>query len=114
MQLCKAMDDGTVRLGLVRSGHVIPLDLRRDRSVQGLNDILAAADPVRTALQLADTDQTTFPLSSAALIAPIDRQEVWAAGVTYKRSKVAREAESVGAAAFYDKVYTADRPELFF
>ena len=39
---------------------------------------------------------------------------MWAAGVTYKRSKVAREEESHGAAQFYDKVYTADRPELFF
>jgi 2-dehydro-3-deoxy-D-arabinonate dehydratase len=43
----------------------------------------------------------------------VDRQEVWAAGVTYKRSKVAREEESRGAAQFYDKVYSADRPELF-
>jgi 2-dehydro-3-deoxy-D-arabinonate dehydratase len=43
----------------------------------------------------------------------VDRQEIWAAGVTYKRSKVAREEESKGAAVFYDKVYTAPRPELF-
>lgn len=48
------------------------------------------------------------------LLAPIDLQEVWAAGVTYQRSKVARMEESVGAARFYDKVYDADRPELFF
>jgi 2-dehydro-3-deoxy-D-arabinonate dehydratase len=39
---------------------------------------------------------------------------VWAAGVTYKRSREARERESVGAAKFYDLVYTAARPELFF
>ena len=38
---------------------------------------------------------------------------MWAAGVTYRRSKVAREEESAGAAQFYDKVYTAPRPELF-
>ena len=50
-----------------------------------------------------------YPLDPA----PIDRQEIWAAGVTYKRSKQARESESVGAATFYDKVYTAERPELF-
>jgi 2-dehydro-3-deoxy-D-arabinonate dehydratase len=48
------------------------------------------------------------------LLAPIDRQEVWAAGVTYKRSKVARMEESQGAARFYDLVYEAARPELFF
>ena len=46
-------------------------------------------------------------------LAPIDRQEVWAAGVTYKRSQVARMEESESAATHYDKVYTADRPELF-
>jgi 2-dehydro-3-deoxy-D-arabinonate dehydratase len=39
---------------------------------------------------------------------------VWAAGVTYKRSQKARERESAGAARFYDLVYTAARPELFF
>jgi 2-dehydro-3-deoxy-D-arabinonate dehydratase len=48
------------------------------------------------------------------LLAPIDAQEVWAAGVTYKRSRTARMAESEGAARFYDLVYEAARPELFF
>jgi 2-dehydro-3-deoxy-D-arabinonate dehydratase len=47
---------------------------------------------------------------------PIGSQEVWAAGVTYLRSKVAREKESAeeGGSSFYDKVYNAERPELFF
>jgi 2-dehydro-3-deoxy-D-arabinonate dehydratase len=49
----------------------------------------------------------------ASLLAPLDRQEVWAAGVTYLRSKVARMGESEGAARFYDLVYDAERPELF-
>jgi 2-dehydro-3-deoxy-D-arabinonate dehydratase len=48
------------------------------------------------------------------LLAPVDHQEVWAAGVTYKRSEEARKRESVGAARFYDLVYSAPRPELFF
>jgi 2-dehydro-3-deoxy-D-arabinonate dehydratase len=48
------------------------------------------------------------------LLPPIDLQEVWAAGVTYLRSKVARMEESEGAARFYNLVYEADRPELFF
>lgn len=47
------------------------------------------------------------------LLPPIDLQEVWAAGVTYQRSKVARMEESEGAARFYDQVYDAERPELF-
>lgn len=48
--------------------------------------------------------------------APIGNQEIWAAGVTYFRSRTARmeEAESAGGDVFYDKVYDAERPELFF
>ncbi len=48
--------------------------------------------------------------------APIGAQEVWAAGVTYLRSKEARmdEAKASGGDVFYNKVYDADRPELFF
>ncbi|MDX2250424.1 MAG: fumarylacetoacetate hydrolase family protein [Bacteroidia bacterium] len=50
------------------------------------------------------------------LLAPIGRQEVWAAGVTYFRSREARmeEAEAAGGGDFYDRVYYAQRPELFF
>lgn len=53
---------------------------------------------------------------SQRILAPIGSQEVWAAGVTYLRSKVARmeESEESGGATFYDKVYDAERPELFF
>ena len=50
------------------------------------------------------------------LLAPIENQEVWAAGVTYYRSRDARMEESreAGGGSFYDRVYTAERPELFF
>jgi 2-dehydro-3-deoxy-D-arabinonate dehydratase len=53
---------------------------------------------------------------SEALLPPIGKQEVWAAGVTYFRSRKARMEESAdsGAADLYDKVYAAERPELFF
>ena len=49
-------------------------------------------------------------------IAPIKNQEIWASGVTYMRSKEARmeESKDAGGGTFYDKVYDADRPELFF
>ena len=55
-------------------------------------------------------------LQQKELLAPIGSQEVWAAGVTYLRSKEARMEESreSGGATFYDKVYDAERPELFF
>lgn len=50
------------------------------------------------------------------VIAPIGTQEVWASGVTYFRSREARmeESEKAGGGSFYDRVYSADRPELFF
>jgi 2-dehydro-3-deoxy-D-arabinonate dehydratase len=49
------------------------------------------------------------------ILAPIENQEVWAAGVTYYRSRTARmeEAEAAGGGTFYDRVYEAARPELF-
>ncbi|WP_075348830.1 fumarylacetoacetate hydrolase family protein [Algoriphagus marinus] len=55
-------------------------------------------------------------LIQSELFAPMGNQEVWAAGVTYYRSRTARmeESEDSGGATFYDKVYNADRPELFF
>ena len=51
-----------------------------------------------------------------SFLAPIGSQEVWAAGVTYIRSRDARmeESKSAGGGDFYDRVYAADRPELFF
>lgn len=53
---------------------------------------------------------------AAGLQPPIATQEVWAAGVTYFRSRTARmeESEDSGGATFYDKVYVAERPEIFF
>ncbi|MDG2386992.1 MAG: fumarylacetoacetate hydrolase family protein [Flavobacteriaceae bacterium] len=65
-----------------------------------------------------DNNQSTLSekeLNTIAL-APIKNQEVWAAGVTYYRSKTARMEESKvsGGSSFYDKVYEAERPELFF
>lgn len=70
------------------------------------------ADAVRTSGRLLDESA----MRQRALLPPIGSQEVWAAGVTYLRSKVARmeEAKAAGGGDFYDKVYAADRPELFF
>src|SRR6202007_2506592 len=56
------------------------------------------------------------PLSSASWLPPIESQEVWAAGVTYLRSRDARmdESKDSGGGTFYDRVYDAERPEVFF
>jgi 2-dehydro-3-deoxy-D-arabinonate dehydratase len=63
--------------------------------------------------RLKDLAPLPVPFQS---LAPIGRQEVWAAGVTYYRSRTARmeESKTGGSQSFYDRVYTADRPELFF
>jgi 2-dehydro-3-deoxy-D-arabinonate dehydratase len=55
-------------------------------------------------------------LDPATMLAPVVGQEVWAAGVTYYRSRSARMEESKGSGGgdFYDRVYAAERPELFF
>jgi 2-dehydro-3-deoxy-D-arabinonate dehydratase len=58
----------------------------------------------------------TASIDTKSIVAPIGTQELWAAGVTYFRSKVARmeESKETGGDTFYDKVYDAERPELFF
>ena len=58
--------------------------------------------------------QQTFNINDA--LVPVYSQEVWAAGVTYYRSRDARMAESEksGGDSFYDRVYNANRPEIFF
>jgi 2-dehydro-3-deoxy-D-arabinonate dehydratase len=63
----------------------------------------------------ADPGGQVVPGEKAELLAPVDgRTEVWAAGVTYERSRTARMAESENSADIYDRVYAAERPELFF
>jgi 2-dehydro-3-deoxy-D-arabinonate dehydratase len=108
MQLCKAhLRNGDVRVGVVTDGRAHFL------TPHSLSDVLHADDPAGAARDL-DGHATPIALGDLTLLPPLDHQEVWAAGVTYKRSREARERESVGAARFYDLVYNADRPELFF
>jgi len=81
--------------------------------IESLAALLDSTDPgaVATALLSAAPEHS---LAAVTLLAPIDRQEVWAAGVTYLRSKKARMEESDFSATAYDRVYEADRPEIFF
>ncbi|HEX3725881.1 MAG TPA: fumarylacetoacetate hydrolase family protein [Pirellulales bacterium] len=88
------------------------LALPRSADEPALSQILEAADPAAAIKVLAQT-ASRVPLDSVRLMPPIDGQEVWAAGVTYRRSQVARMEESRDAASFYDRVYVAARPELF-
>lgn len=116
MQLVKCLTTGDRRLaGLLVEDRVIPLSLGPGTQYASLFDILEADDPAATVEMLADRNAAPIPSSALARIeAPIDEQEVWAAGVTYTRSKAARMEESEGAAQFYNLVYDASRPELFF
>lgn len=115
MRLCKIrINDGSLRVAALHSDTVQPLDLTQIDNCHSLMDILNSADPGGLARFLLRPDSAHFPLADVTLLAPVDRQEIWAAGVTYKRSQIARMEESESAASHYDKVYTADRPELFF
>jgi len=80
-------------------------------------DALLIRDDLSAFLNDAATRGSALdPKAVAAALAPIGSQEVWAAGVTYYRSRDARmeEAKSAGGGDFYDRVYSAERPELFF
>jgi 2-dehydro-3-deoxy-D-arabinonate dehydratase len=87
---------------------------KRPASPVALDDLFRAEDPVALA-QHAWTSGTAATLP-AKPNAPIGTQEVWAAGVTYLRSRTARmeESKDAGGGTFYDLVYNAVRPEIFF
>ncbi|MFO0968254.1 MAG: fumarylacetoacetate hydrolase family protein [Gemmataceae bacterium] len=113
MRFCKMqLGTGETRVGLLEGDHVRPLRLDGFFGLRSLSDILHADNPAALAQSLID--DKPLRVADVDLLPPIDQQEVWAAGVTYTRSKEARERESAGAARFYDLVYSADRPELFF
>jgi 2-dehydro-3-deoxy-D-arabinonate dehydratase len=115
VKLCKIrLGDGSMRVAAMHDADVQPLDLTQIDNCHSLMDILNSADPVGLARFLLKPDTRPLSLSEVTVLAPVDLQEVWAAGVTYKRSQIARMEESESSASNYDKVYTADRPELFF
>jgi 2-dehydro-3-deoxy-D-arabinonate dehydratase len=79
------------------------------------NDLFRQTDPAGALANQIDAAQETTAPAADALLAPLDAQEVWAAGVTYYRSRNARmeESKAGGAEDFYARVYEAERPELF-
>jgi 2-dehydro-3-deoxy-D-arabinonate dehydratase len=105
-----------IRLHATQSGLVLERDGRfvRPAAAFTIDALFTSSDPL--ALANAAFDSGAASTAPSALLAPIASQEVWAAGVTYLRSKSARMAESkdAGGGTFYDRVYDADRPELFF
>lgn len=115
MQLCKVqLPGGQIRVGVVDRGQVRLFELAATPGPHPLMEILHAEHPASEVTALLEEGSPTWSVRDLVMLAPIDLQEVWGAGVTYERSQVARREESQGAGSFYDKVYVADRPELFF
>lgn len=114
MQLARIHSSTGSAVGVVADDQVLLLPLDRPGGPQSLADLLHAPDPASLVSSLLADSPGTLPRKQVTFLPPLDHQEVWAAGVTYKRSQEARERESAGAGQFYDLVYNADRPELFF
>jgi 2-dehydro-3-deoxy-D-arabinonate dehydratase len=103
-----ALPDGSTRIavGRVESGPETLLEAGRT-----IASLLADGVGLSAVLEEPLADELVPP--GATVLAPVDDQEIWAAGVTYLRSRDARMDESTAAATAYDLVYNADRPELF-
>jgi 2-dehydro-3-deoxy-D-arabinonate dehydratase len=113
MKLCRFQNaQKQDRVGLVADETTV-LDLT-GAGVTSISTLLEAEDRVAQLTQLAAQKLPRLALKEVRLLAPVERQEVWAVGVTYLRSKKARMEESDFSATAYDRVYDAPRPELFF
>jgi 2-dehydro-3-deoxy-D-arabinonate dehydratase len=113
------------RLGLIQGSVVYDLSASGVPEFMSLAALLRHPAPLRVLRGFAANNGCVLPCApdvllptgrdrGITLLPPIDAQEVWAAGVTYGQSEEARRQESEGAAAFYAKVYLAERPEIFF
>ena len=113
MRICRFQTKGKeVRIALVKEDSTL-VDLT-PAGICELHSLLESDDPVSRLSQLTQSDLPSVSLAEVRLCAPVEKQEVWAAGVTYLRSKTARMEESEFSATAYDRVYDAARPELFF
>jgi 2-dehydro-3-deoxy-D-arabinonate dehydratase len=113
MRLAKyRLSSGQIAVGQVDDDRLLPLDFS-GRQFKSLFDLLEEENPAEVADFLVSRHKA-IAADTVQFLAPIDQQEVWAAGVTYQRSQTARMEESTAAASCYDRVYSAPRPELFF
>lgn len=112
------MSEPPIRLYRTNSGCVTEHDGKGYRLPDTAWDELLARDDLEAYLRaiIRGGSMPEVRMEDLQICAPISAQEVWAAGVTYYRSRDARmeESKSAGGGDFYDRVYTAQRPELFF
>ncbi|MEU0268556.1 fumarylacetoacetate hydrolase family protein [Nocardioides sp. NPDC006303] len=100
------------------SGNGPQVGVRRGDSITPVSGVVSMADLLAMPLEelratVESASAAPVPVSSVRLLAPLDgRAELWCAGVTYARSRSARMEESAEQSV-YDKVYSAQRPELF-
>src|SRR5678816_2279021 len=102
-----------MKLYLTSQGPIVESNERYYRLSSEWDGLINHRDlPAYLNTQVAPENETQL----ANVLAPIGAQEVWAAGVTYYRSRTARmeESQQAGGGNFYDRVYNAERPELFF
>jgi 2-dehydro-3-deoxy-D-arabinonate dehydratase len=114
MKLCRftAPPAPDIRIGLIPTGHSV-----HDLTVAGVRRMTPLLEHLHLEDELVRLSQAglpEYPIDRIRLQTPVESQEVWAAGVTYLRSKQARMAESEFSASAYDRVYEAERPEIFF
>ncbi len=126
MRICQFWrPSGGAAIGLVIDGRVFDLTALDPMNFGSLTDLICSDDPACAIQGIAAELEGCPSLAFSALdippepgrphlLAPLTRQEVWGAGVTYLRSRDARMVESSDGGSFYDKVYDAPRPELFF
>lgn len=119
MRIIRFLENGTSVLAAVTDESVVYrlpyedfIELVHDSELKNTSPLSLVQQLIQTATPLQ------VPWQELELLAPVSAPEVWAAGVTYEKSREARNYEATGgkldAATFYDKVYDAVRPEIFF
>ena len=78
-----------------------------------ISELQGAASSASQRIEAATLDRAPVP-DHAHWLPPVDSQDIWAAGVTYERSRAARQEEAQDGGDVYARVYTAKRPEIFF
>jgi len=112
MNICRFKNkNDEIRIGLAADEGLLDLT---PAGITSLTALLESDDPVAQLQQAVKRGLPKLALTDVSIGAPVERQEVWAAGVTYLRSKTARMEESDFSATAYDRVYEAARPEIFF